>query len=241
MDFPYPVGELLARWSLTALIAGLEEQLAVIQDAADQASRARSPRALAATQRQLLHTGIDSRIVVNDIIRYAQDRGWANDVLDFTEVDTAPQGRALEADRRKAREAEDIDAAVKRVNEELSKQWRPLKTAADAEFFAPMGGQIGTTEGDDDPDAVTRDPPTPHGEASPTASLAEILREGQITDGQRVSQLETDLREVLNTSAQLASASENIRLQRRVAWLTVIATIVAIIAAAAAVLALIHS
>ncbi len=50
--------------------------MAGLQDVADQASRNRSPRALADTQRQLLHTGIDSRIVVNDIVRYAQTPWW---------------------------------------------------------------------------------------------------------------------------------------------------------------------
>jgi hypothetical protein len=177
-QFAYPVSNLLVRWSLTALIRELEEQIADIQDAADQASRKRSSRALAKTQRQLLQTGIDSRIVVNDIIRYARvPRGRWNE-LDFTKVAS--------------------------------------------------------------PD-VTREFHRRHGQAPPTVSLTEFLQKGQITNGQRVSRLETDLREVLNTSAQLASASENIRLQRLVVWLTVIATIVAIIAVAVAVMALRNS
>ena len=166
-----PVSDLLVRWSLTALIRELEEQMAGIQDVADQASRKRSPRALADTQRQLLQTGLDSRIVVNDIVRYAQDPRWKHGVLDFTEVV----------------------------------------------------------------------PPDLQGKAQPAASLAESLRQGQITDGPRVSQLETDLREVLLTSAELTSASENLRLQRMVVWLTVIAVIAAIVAAAAAVIALRNS
>jgi hypothetical protein len=177
----YDVQEMLVRWSLTALIRELEEQITGIQDFADQASRKRSSRALADTQRQLLHTGIDSRIVVNDIIRYAQAPAWAKRVLDFTEV--------------------------------------------------PQAFQRSVTGGD----------PAPQGEAPPTASLAESLRQGQIADGQRVSRLETDLREILSTSAELTSASENLRLQSMVVWLTVIATIVAIIAAAAAVIALTRS
>jgi hypothetical protein len=178
----YPVGELLVRWSLTALIRELEEQIADIQDVADQASRERSAQALADTQRLLLQTGIDSRIVVNDIIRYAQGPGWASDVLGLYRSRPPPSS------------------------------W----------MSPPVS-------------------PTPQGEASSDASLAESLRKGQITDGQRVFQLETDLREVLGTSAELASASENIRLQRGVFWLTVIATIVAIVAAAVAVIALILS
>jgi hypothetical protein len=165
------VTEPLVRWSLTALIRELEEQLAGLQDVADQASRRRTPRALADTQRQLLQTGIDSRIVVNDIVRYAQDPWWKHGVLDFTEV------------------------------------------------VAP--GQ--------------------EGQLKPTPSLVESLRQGQITDGRRVVQLETDLREILSTSAELASAGENLRLQRRVVWLTVISLIVAIVAAWAAVMALRNS
>jgi hypothetical protein len=81
------VTDLLSRWSLTALIRELEQQLAALQDVADRASRRRSPRALADTQQQLLQTGIDSRIVVNDIVHYAQDPWWGRGALDFTEVD----------------------------------------------------------------------------------------------------------------------------------------------------------
>jgi hypothetical protein len=165
------VTDLLVRWSLTALIRELEQQLAGLQDVADQASRSRSPRALADTQRQLLQTGIDSRIVVNDIVRYGEDPWWKHDVLDFTEVV----------------------------------------------------------------------PPERQEDSQPTATLAESLRQGQITDGQRVYRLETDLREVLSTSAELTSASENLRLHRMVVWLTVIAVIAVIVAAAAAVIALRNS
>lgn len=159
---------LLARWSLTALIRELEEQLASIQDVAEQASFRHSPRALTETQRQLLRTGIDSRIVVNDIIRYAQNSSWGTDVLEFSEV---PQ-RAL---------------------------------------------------------SQNSEPPT---------SLTEWLQLGQITGGERVARLETDLRDILSTSAGLISASENLRLQRRVVWLTVISVLAAVVGAAAAVLAL---
>jgi hypothetical protein len=81
-----PVIELLARRSLIALIRELEEQLAGLQDVADQVIRSRSSGALADIQRQLLQTGINSRIVVNDIVRYAQDPFWKHGVVDFTEV-----------------------------------------------------------------------------------------------------------------------------------------------------------
>jgi hypothetical protein len=77
----------------------------------------------------------------------------------------------------------------------------------------------------------------------PAVSLAESLRTGQIADGERISQLETDLYEVLNTSANLASAIENLRLQNenlclqnKVVRLTRIAIIIAIIAVAVAVM-----
>jgi hypothetical protein len=82
--------ELLARRSLIALIRELEEQLAGLQDVADQVIRSRSSGALADIQRQLLQTGINSRIVVNDIVRYAQDPFWKHGVVDFTEVDPPP-------------------------------------------------------------------------------------------------------------------------------------------------------
>jgi hypothetical protein len=199
IEFVAAVGELLARWSLTALIRELEEelekQIARIRDSADQTSREGSAQKLAATQQQLLQTGINNQIVVKDIIRYAEADGWAYDVLDFTKVAPPPS------------------------------RWD----------FLPG-------------------PPTPPGlaytKASSGASLADSLRTGQITGGQRISQLETDLHEILNTSASLASASESIRLQGDVYGLTVIATrlqgnvyrltivatIVAIIAALAAIL-----
>ena len=84
----------------------------------------------------------------------------------------------------------------------------------------------------------TRMPPTPprHGPQGP--SMAGLLRQGQIDQGTIVSQTEADLRDLINTSAQLTAAAENIRLQRRVLWLTIVSVIVAIIAATAAVAAL---
>jgi hypothetical protein len=193
--FDESVGELLVRWSLTAFIRELDEQIAGIQDVADEASRKRSSRALADTQRQLFQTGIDSRIVVNDIVRYAQVPQWGDNVLDFTEVPYSSEWDLW------------LDSEVP-----------PALPGSDSEVS-----------------------PALQGEAPPGISLAEELRLGQITDGQRVSRLETDLREILSTSAEFGAASENLRLQRWVVWLTVIATIVAIIAAAAAVIALTRS
>jgi hypothetical protein len=72
----------------------------------------------------------------------------------------------------------------------------------------------------------------------PRASLADTIRQGQINQGNRVTQAEVGLRELLNTSAQLTAAAENLRLQRRVLLLTVVSLIVAAVAAAAAVIAL---
>ena len=164
-----PLARLLARWSLTALLRELQEHVAGLQDAAEHASRDRSPQALAHTQQQLVETGIDSRVVVNDIVRYAKDPWWKHGALDFSEVL----------------------------------------------------------------------PPTLDGKAQSAASLIESLREDQVSNGPQVTRLETDLREILSTSAELNSAAENLRLQRTVVRLTVISVIVAVVAAAAAVIALV--
>ena len=71
----------------------------------------------------------------------------------------------------------------------------------------------------------------------PQESLAETLLKGQIDQGRRVTRAESDMRDLLNTSAQLAAAAENLRLQRRVWWLAFFSLLVAIVAAAAAVVA----
>jgi hypothetical protein len=68
-----PIANLLVRWSLTALLQQLEEQQPGIQDAAERATRNRPSRALRDVQRQLLSSGLDSRMVSNDIARYAQE------------------------------------------------------------------------------------------------------------------------------------------------------------------------
>lgn len=81
-------------------------------------------------------------------------------------------------------------------------------------------------------------PPARVRRVTPRASLAETLRQGQINQGNRVTQAEAGLRELLNTSAQLTAAAENLRLQRRVLLLTIASLIVAAVAAAAAVVAL---
>lgn len=76
---------------------------------------------------------------------------------------------------------------------------------------------------------------------APEPSLAESLRQGQVDHGARVTQNEADMRDLISSSAQLTAAAENIRLQRRVSWLTVVSLIVAAIAAAAAIAALRNS
>jgi hypothetical protein len=81
-------------------------------------------------------------------------------------------------------------------------------------------------------------PPALAQQMTPQTSLADTMRQGQITQGGRVTQAEADLRDLLNTSAQLTAAAENLRLQRRVWWLTIVSLLVAAIAAAAAVAAL---
>jgi hypothetical protein len=73
---------------------------------------------------------------------------------------------------------------------------------------------------------------------TPGLPLAESLRQGQINHGTAIAQAEADLRDLINSSAQLTAATENIRLQRSVRWLAVISLIVAIIAAAATIAAL---
>jgi hypothetical protein len=81
-------------------------------------------------------------------------------------------------------------------------------------------------------------PPAVAKQMTSQASLANTMRQGQISQGGRVTQAEAGLRDLLNTSAQLTAAAENLRLQRRVIWLTIASLIVAAIAAAAAVVAL---
>ena len=71
----------------------------------------------------------------------------------------------------------------------------------------------------------------------PGSSLISLWRASQAATGKRVVQMEKDLREILSTNADLAGASANIRLQRRVIWLTVVSVIIAVIAAGAAVYA----
>ena len=74
--------------------------------------------------------------------------------------------------------------------------------------------------------------------SAPGLPLAETLRQGQIDHGIAIAQAEADLRDLINSSAQLTAAAENIRLQRSVRWPAVISLIIAVIAAGATVAAL---
>lgn len=78
-------------------------------------------------------------------------------------------------------------------------------------------------------------PPALTGTLTPRTSLAEALRQGQIDRGTMITSAEANLRDLLSSTAQLTAAAENIRLQRRVWWLTIVSLIVAAIAAAATV------
>ena len=90
-----PATGLLARWSLTALLQELEEHMSNLQDAAERANRKRSARGLSEVQRQLLQSGLDSRIVVKDIVRYAEGPMWRFNMLEFSEVVPAAVGASL--------------------------------------------------------------------------------------------------------------------------------------------------
>lgn len=202
------------RLALTALLGELAEQLAATRDLAKQAAGKRSPRALAQIQQQLISTGLDSQMVADDIVRYARDeRSWRNDVLDFTQVLPPALTEHLRPDR----------AAPARRTTWLPWKWRNRQTAKARRHPGRRGR----------PDAANAAPAPPA-----PSSLAELLRHSQIDQGTLVTQAEADLRDLINTSAQLTAAGENIRLQRRVLLLTIISVIVAVIAAVAAVDAL---
>ena len=69
-------------------------------------------------------------------------------------------------------------------------------------------------------------------------SLAEHLRQGQLDLSDKVRREETVMRDLLNAGAQLLASAENLRLQFRVLFLTIVSLIVAVVAALAAVAAL---
>ena len=85
---------LLARWSLLALVRELSEQLPRMQDTAERASRKQglrqAVRTVTALQQENLRAGLDSRIVVGDIVSFTQNPMWRTHLLsilsDFSEV-----------------------------------------------------------------------------------------------------------------------------------------------------------
>jgi len=202
------------RWALTALLSELDEQLAATRDLAEQATGERSPKALDQVRRQLVTTGLDSQIVANDIVSFARDEwSWRYEFLDFTQV--LPP--ALTGHQAKA------DAAP-----EPRKPWRLRK----------IKRHRGTSTSGDHGRRGEQDTQGQTPAATPQRSLAESLRQGQIDRGTTVAESEANVRDLINASAQLTAAAENIRLQRRVLGLTIVSVIVAMIAAAAAVIAL---
>ena len=87
-----PMSALLVRWSLSALVRELEEQLPSILDAADRTSRKPSTSTVDQLQQQLRRVGLDIRIVVNDIVSYTQNSMWVYEVPDFTRVISLGRG-----------------------------------------------------------------------------------------------------------------------------------------------------
>jgi hypothetical protein len=72
-------------------------------------------------------------------------------------------------------------------------------------------------------------------DATQCVSVADILRQRQIDTGDRIRREEADLRDLINAGAQLIAAAENLRLQRRVLWLTIVSVAVAVIAVLATI------
>jgi hypothetical protein len=93
---------LLARWSLLALVRELAEQLPRMQDTAERASRKQGfrqvVRTVTALQQENLRSGLDSRIVVGDIVSFTQNPMWRTHLLsilaDFSEVIPARRSTA---------------------------------------------------------------------------------------------------------------------------------------------------
>jgi hypothetical protein len=155
-NLSWSVSGILVRWSLTALLRELEEQLSSIQDAADRTGRKRSGRAVAELQQQLLRAGLDSQIVVSDIVRYTEDRMWGYDLLDFTRVAArralgreptvtlaewlrqgqAQDGRRVSRMERDLREVLSTNAELTAPSANLRLQWTAIWIAAIAAVIA---------------------------------------------------------------------------------------------------------
>jgi hypothetical protein len=179
---------LIARWSLTAFLRELEEQVPSIQDAADRASRKRSGRTLTELQQQLLRAGLDSRIVVNDMVRFTQNRLWGYDLPDFRRV-TPPrvaflreptvtltqwlrQGQAEDGRRvirmeNDLREVLSTNAELTAASINLRVQWTAVWIAAIAAFAAVVAVIIALWPHQNSPATQT---PTEHATTHSTSS-----------------------------------------------------------------------
>ena len=201
------------RWALTALLAELDEQLAATRDLTEQATGARSPKALDRVRRQLVTTGLESQIVANDIVSFARDeQSWKHEFLDFSHV--LPAALTTSPDHGRA---------VRPARQPWSRWGIKLRRRTRAGGDSGQCGHQGAQE---------------QAPAAGPTSLAESLRQGQIERGAVVTEGEAKVRDLINISAELTAAAENIRLQRRVWWLTFFSAVVAVVAAAAAVAAL---
>ncbi|MFD6678444.1 hypothetical protein [Micromonospora parva] len=75
-------------------------------------------------------------------------------------------------------------------------------------------------------------------EPSIEEELVENLRQARVAMGKDITQTEGRLRELLTTSAEITVAATNLRLQKRVFWLTAISAVVAVAAAIISLIAL---
>lgn len=138
------ISSLAVRWALTSLVREVDEHLADQADRAAGVSTSRSPRTFNKIQREVTRTGLDGRIVLHDVARYAEDPFWKFDVLDFDMVpaptpaniaapatsliETLRTGQIKDVDRIVKIEAElrellGISADLRAVSLNLTLQW----------------------------------------------------------------------------------------------------------------------
>jgi hypothetical protein len=142
------------RFALTALLSEFEEQLAATRDLTEQATGARSPKALDQVRRQLVTTGLESQTVANDIASFARDeQSWKHEFLDFSQA--VPEVPAMNPDHGRA-----VSPA-----REPRRRWR-IKFRQRSRTGKENGGQRGQQDTQEQAPA-----------ARPT-SLAESLRQG---------------------------------------------------------------
>ena len=230
------------RWALTAFLRELEERFAIQQDVADRSLRRGSPRALRELQQVVTRMGIDSGIVGNDIVRFAENEtSWRRDVLDFTRVS--------------AKNADDVLWAMPKDEASRAATWDTPSSLLDAlrgivRFAENKTSwrrnvldftRVSAKNADDVLWAMPKDEASRAATWDTPSSLLDALRSQQVDAGRRVAQTELNLRELLSTSGNLTAAAANLRLQRGVLALAVLSLLIATIAAAAAVLALRHT